>query len=938
MEDSFIGEQIGHYRVDTMLGRGGMGAVYRAFDLNLARPVALKVMHRHLADQGRFKQRFMQEAQAAARLDHPSIVNIHNFGQDGETLYMVMTYIEGGNLADYIKALKKQEKTVKLDEILFLLSQVADALGYAHARGVLHRDVKPDNIMIKQLFRPERSGEPPLRAVVTDFGLAKLLEGGMHTATGTLLGTMDYISPEQCKGEPPSPRSDIYALGVMLYHLATGRLPHQINSLTEAVIKHTSEIPPLPSEIRPEIPPPLEVVISRAMAKEPADRYDSAEELASLMRRIRATLTDEQVAKFAPDTIVLSVVAQLETGQGITPAAPTRPPAQPPVQPPTTLEKPLERAPAPANIRMALRPTQLNVSPGSRVTADIILQNTGGTAAAVRLQVETLPPEWIKIRQDTIHLPPGAQQSSSIIINVLADSSATAGSYPFRVAALADADHREVAGVSGNVQVSAIERFASDMQPKQVKNGETTRLFVRNDGNVMATFQVGGEDPHNIVHFESVASSLQDVAPGQVGTMDLRVFSERRPFIGRTKAIPFKLQVNGRSTYQQLDGGLEIKPRLPIVLLVLVLLLFCMAGAAGAFALFNSGLLEMVDAEATSEAELVAQQQTEEARPTAAGEATPDPQQTALILPTVEEETLIAMTAEADGDEDNDGLSNRLEAALGTNPNISDTDGDGLLDGEEVNQYNSDPLAADTDGDGLTDGEEIRIYRTSANNPDTDGDGLTDGDEVESGGNPLVQATSTPTVTNTPMATPTATPTPTPTATATPQNTAAGTGSGLPLGFESFGVWGRGDQANGVITQSGEQSHSGGSSAKISYDFPTADNDFVVFLQFNDIPGQPTALQLWVYGDGAGHYLNAWIIDSEGQTWQVPFGRVTHTGWAQMTGLIDTDQDWPWTHISGPNNEMVDYPIRFRGFALDDLNNAYSGQGDIYLDDLTAVQ
>jgi hypothetical protein len=260
------------------------------------------------------------------------------------------------------------------------------------------------------------------------------------------------------------------------------------------------------------------------------------------------------------------------------------------------------------------------------------------------------------------------------------------------------------------------------------------------------------------------------------------------------------------------------------------------------------------------------------------------------------------------------------------------------LDGEEINQYNSDPTKLDTDSDGLSDGDEIRIHNTSVNNADTDGDGFSDGEEVASRSDPLVQASATPTMTSSPSPTPTGSPTPTPSETPTPQTTGAGTGGGLPLGFESFGLWGRGDQANGTISQSGEQSHSGGSSAKISYDFASADNDFVVFLQFNDISGQPTGLNLWVYGDGTGHYLNIWVIDSEGQTWQVPMGRVTHTGWAQMSGEIDTDQDWPWTHISGPNNEEIDYPIRFRGFALDDVNNAFNGQGDIYLDDLTAVQ
>ncbi|NJN54071.1 MAG: hypothetical protein HC804_04530 [Anaerolineae bacterium] len=157
------------------------------------------------------------------------------------------------------------------------------------------------------------------------------------------------------------------------------------------------------------------------------------------------------------------------------------------------------------------------------------------------------------------------------------------------------------------------------------------------------------------------------------------------------------------------------------------------------------------------------------------------------------------------------------------------------------------------------------------------------------------------------------------------------------MGFENFGLWVRGNEANGSFTRSTAQTHSGAASAKLEYDFATANNDYVVFMQNNAISGNPTALQLWVYGDGSGHFLNAWIQDSGGQTWQVPFGRVTHNGWRQMTGYIDTNQSWPWTVISGGNDENVDYPISFRAFVLDDKDNAYTGQGTLYLDDLTGT-
>jgi hypothetical protein len=200
---------------------------------------------------------------------------------------------------------------------------------------------------------------------------------------------------------------------------------------------------------------------------------------------------------------------------------------------------------------------------------------------------------------------------------------------------------------------------------------------------------------------------------------------------------------------------------------------------------------------------------------------------------------------------------------------------------------------------------------------------------------PDLTPTATATRTPTPSRTPTVTPSPTPSLTST--RPAVSAGGGLPLDFENFGLWVRGDEPNGTFTQSSEQARNGRFSGKLSYNFTTPGNDYVVFMQTNDIPGTPNALQVWVYGDGSGHFFNAWIIDGGGQTWQVPFGQIFHTGWRQMTGYIVVGQPWPWTHISGPNNGQVDYPIRFRAFVLDDYTDTYVGQGVIYIDDLTAT-
>ncbi|MCI0396959.1 MAG: serine/threonine protein kinase, partial [Chloroflexi bacterium] len=296
---NLIGQQIENYRIDALLGEGGMGAVYKAFDVNLARPVALKVMHAHLASQPEFQRRFLQEAQAAARLDHPSIVKIHTFGGRQGLFYMVMEFVAGASLAGYIRQLQQSGQVIKLSETLLILAQVADALGYAHRRGVVHRDVKPDNALLKPIEEADQGGGLPVRAVVTDFGLAKLLEGGMQTQTGTFMGTLPYMSPEQCLNKELDGRSDLYSLGIMLYQLTTGQLPFDIKSPTDAVLKHLNEPPPEPQNIRPGLPAGVAGIIKKAIAKEPAARYQSGEELAAALRQAAAGLTDADVTLFA---------------------------------------------------------------------------------------------------------------------------------------------------------------------------------------------------------------------------------------------------------------------------------------------------------------------------------------------------------------------------------------------------------------------------------------------------------------------------------------------------------------------------------------------------------------------------------------------------------------------------------------------------------------
>lgn len=302
MANPYIGRKIDNYRLDAVLGDGGMGVVYRAYDLNLDRQVALKLIQAHYARRSEFRNRLRQEAKSAASLDHPSIVRIFDFGETDDLAYIVMEYIEGGNLRNHLQRFQGQQRFLPFKLSLQIGYQIAQALGYAHERHLIHRDVKPSNILLKRLPRPDEPQEMPFRAVLTDFGLVKLREGEGLTEGGTTLGTPVYMSPEQCRGHQLDGRSDIYSLGVVLYELFTNRLPFDFNSLAEALRVHNEGEMPLPaSQLNPNVPAVVDSILNQALAKDPNERYQSGEALATALRSVAMALSDDPTQIFVQE-------------------------------------------------------------------------------------------------------------------------------------------------------------------------------------------------------------------------------------------------------------------------------------------------------------------------------------------------------------------------------------------------------------------------------------------------------------------------------------------------------------------------------------------------------------------------------------------------------------------------------------------------------------
>ncbi len=275
-----IDETLGKYKVVEHLGQGAMAEVYKAYQPSLDRHVAIKVLHSFLADEKDFLSRALRGARAVATLRHPNIVQVYDFDYDKEQniYFLVMEYVDGLSLKDRLETLEEQGEYLSWDEMIRIVTAVGKALAYAHERGMVHRDVKPANIMFNE------DGE----VILTDFGIAKMVGSQDLTASGAMVGTPAYIAPEVAEGRQVDGRSDIYSLGVVLYQILTGSLPFEADTPIGVALKHIQEPLPPAREVRPELPAAIEPVLERAMAKDPAERYQTADALLADLQQAMA--------------------------------------------------------------------------------------------------------------------------------------------------------------------------------------------------------------------------------------------------------------------------------------------------------------------------------------------------------------------------------------------------------------------------------------------------------------------------------------------------------------------------------------------------------------------------------------------------------------------------------------------------------------------------
>jgi hypothetical protein len=297
-----VGRTLGQYRIVEQVGLGGMATVYKAYQPALDRYVAIKVLPAYYAHEPGFAERFTREAKAVARLAHPHVLPIYDFGQEDGLSYIVMQYVQAGTLKDVLG--RPLGPATAAD----IVEQVADALDYAHEQSVIHRDVKPSNVLMDR----------GRWVLLSDFGLAKMVEGSVQlTGSGVGVGTPAYVAPEQGRGLPVDRRADIYSLGIVLYEMVTGRVPFEAETPMAVVVKHITEPLPLPRAANPALPEPVERVILKALAKNPEDRYETAGKLAAALRKALAGLDG------LPASPAAATAAGLDLDEGATQVVPS---------------------------------------------------------------------------------------------------------------------------------------------------------------------------------------------------------------------------------------------------------------------------------------------------------------------------------------------------------------------------------------------------------------------------------------------------------------------------------------------------------------------------------------------------------------------------------------------------------------------------------------
>jgi len=355
----WLGKTIGNVRIERLLARGGMAEVYLGTHLNLERPVAIKLLHSYIEEEPLLLERFHREAKVVAGLRHPNIVGLFDFDTIDGHPYIVMEYLSGPTLATYLRHLHQRKKRLSSEQIAGLLKGLSDALDYAHRQGVIHRDIKPGNIMLHNKTNEIPLDQPlaeDVEAILTDFGLVRVVNTVSQTASGFLSGTPAYMSPEQARGDQIDQRTDLYSLGIVIYEMLAGRVPFEADN-TVTILHMQIHTPPPPV---PGVPPKIQAVLDRALAKNPEDRYQTSHEMANEFYRAVGMATQPEIMRESYSLKAEPTEVPPPTKPEALPVAYRQTESEPP---PSTTPQPELELPAKSNLQPVSGPSPKPPSP-----------------------------------------------------------------------------------------------------------------------------------------------------------------------------------------------------------------------------------------------------------------------------------------------------------------------------------------------------------------------------------------------------------------------------------------------------------------------------------------------------------------------------------------------------------------------------------------------
>ncbi len=681
------------YRVDKILDDSGQGTVFKAYDTRLKLDVAMKVIDLNQTNIPTLQERVRQEVCTAIRLDHPGVVQVYDCGEMGPLHYIVMEFIPGYNLRDIRQYFERLDSKVALPQMLQLVRQLCLTVDYLHQQRVLHPGIKPENIMLKNGQTTDGTTWQP---ILTNLGsLRPPKEVLLSDETPSTRRLTYSISPELLMGHITDARSDVYALGIILYNLIVGSPPFRPKDLSEASQLHVNAPPIPPRSTKPSLPVAVEQVILKALAKDPAERYWSAKDMAQAL----AGCLEES------SPIPLAAAARQQ-----------------------------------ANLAVLTEARILSVAPGEYIATKITLRNRGMQDNHCQVNVEGIPIEWVSISPAVATLLPDEDQAVTITIQPPRTPSIQAGNYPLTIQVTGQYDAQQVNQIQKTLIVEPYTQLASSLWPQQIVADQITQISVDNKGNAPETVTIRPKQDKNLAF--NPPQKQFELKVGESRAVDF-VVTPRSSWFEEAATHTFSFLVSSEKNYSTTHTGTVTSRGAPIPIWVLsAMALTLILFMCGVFVVRQSVVLPAQVVAATTAKETAAIAQI---RATATATAKAQIAQTA----NAKRSAVQAGTATAtwlDDDSDGDGLTNRQELEHHTTPDYWDSDGDTLPDGAEALEFKTNPLLLDSDFDGIPDDEEVRKMLDPLSR-DTDLDGTPEAYDQ----NPGVASDSR---TPTPMSTP----------------------------------------------------------------------------------------------------------------------------------------------------------------------------------------